>query len=102
MAGIGLRLRELVVGQTYLNGAVAYFSSAVISAGPWLISVLSLTLLSGRVAAFLSPDDHALLFATIVYAFVSSLILTAPVQIILLRIVADHIFLDDVEGIAPA
>ncbi len=101
MAGIGLTLRKLVADQTYLNGAVAYFSSGIISAGPWLISVVSLALLKGAFTASLTSEDRMLLFATITYAFVGSLILTGPIQIVLTRTVADHIFLDEVDAIAP-
>lgn len=102
MAGIGLTLRKLVADQTYLRGAAAYFSSGVISAGPWLISVVSLAALQGAVAAFLSPDEHILLFATITYAFVASSILTGPIQMVLTRIVADHIFVRKFDAIVPA
>ena len=36
MAGIGFRLQDLVAKGSYLEAATAYFSAAVISAGPWL------------------------------------------------------------------
>lgn len=101
MAGIGLRLRNLVADQTYLHGAAAYFSSGVIAAGPWLISVISLALLQGVVGGFLPGDDRMVLFATITYVFVGSSILTGPVQIVLTRIAADRIFLHETNVIGP-
>jgi polysaccharide biosynthesis protein PelG len=100
VAGIGLTLRKLTADGTFLGGAAAYFSSGVISAGPWLISVLSIGLLQGAIAAFLPADDRQLLFATITYAFVSSSILTGPIQLVLTRIVADHIFQHEVRAIS--
>src|SRR5258708_18616643 len=101
MAGIGLTLRRLVADQTFLGAAAAYFSSGVISAGPWLISVISLAILQGTIANFLNSYDRQLLFVTITYAFVCSLIITGPIQIVLTRVVADHIFLREFNAIAP-
>src|SRR5258708_35207380 len=101
MAGIGLTLRKLVADQTYLRGAAAYFSSGIISAGPWLISMISLALLQGGVAAFLPKDDRLLLFTTITYIFVCSSIMTGPIQIVLTRVIADQIFLRGVDIITP-
>lgn len=100
MAGIGLALQKLAEPRTYLHGSIAYLSSGIISAGPWLISVLSLALLQGAIGASLPPEDRMLLFATITYAFVASSVLTGPVQIVLTRILADHLFLGEVGAIA--
>lgn len=100
MAGIGLALQKLAEPRTYLHGSIAYISSGIISAGPWLISVLSLALLQGAIAASLPADSRMLLFATITYAFVGSSLLTGPVQIVLTRILADHLFLGEVGAIA--
>lgn len=102
MAGIGLALQKLAEPRTYLHGSIAYISSGIISAGPWLISVLSLALLQGAIAASLPAESRMLLFATITYAFVSSSLLTGPVQIVLTRILADHLFLGEVGAIAGA
>lgn len=101
MAGIGITLRKLVADQSYLQGAAAYLSSGIISAGPWLISVISLALLQWAVTAFLTPDDRVLLFATITYAFVGGSIVTGPIQIVLTRTIADHIFRRDIDAVAP-
>lgn len=100
MAGIGLALQKLAEPRTYLHGSIAYLSSGIISAGPWLISVLSLALLQGAIGASLPPEDRMLLFATITYSFVASSVLTGPVQIVLTRILADHLFLGEVGAIA--
>jgi uncharacterized membrane protein len=94
VAGIGLTLRKLVADQTYLHGAAAYLSSGIISAGPWLISVVSLSLLQGAVASFLKAGDRQL--------FIASLIITGPVQFVLTRVIADHIFLDEFGAISPS
>ncbi|HEX9681228.1 MAG TPA: exopolysaccharide Pel transporter PelG [Anaerolineales bacterium] len=100
MAGIGLALQKLAEPRTYLHGSIAYISSGIISAGPWLISVLSLALLQGAIGTSLPADGRMLLFATITYAFVASSVLTGPIQIVLTRILADHLFLDEVGAIA--
>src|SRR5258708_21005789 len=101
MAGIGLTLRKLVADQAYLSGAAAYFSSGVISAGPWLISVISLALLQGALTGFLAADNRQLLCAPLNYAFIGSLILTGPIQFVLTRVVADRIFSREFNAITP-
>ncbi len=102
MAGIGLTLRKLVADQTYLKGAAAYLSSGIISAGPWLISVASLTFIQKGVTTILPHQDALLLDATFTYAFVGSLILTSPLQFVLTRAIADKIFTEETQGIPKA
>ncbi len=101
MAGIGFRLHKLVEGDTYMRAATAYLSSAVISAGPWLSSVVSLLLLGGASAAFLNQTDGALLIVTITYAFGSSLVLTGGPQMMVTRFLADRFYLEDEAAVAP-
>ena len=37
MAGIGFRLQAMVAKGSYLEATTAYLSSAIITAGPWLV-----------------------------------------------------------------
>ena len=101
MAGIGLRLHQVVSGGSYTRAAGAYLSSAVISAGPWLAAAVALTLLQKSSGRFLNDDERKLLFATIAYAFGLSLLLTGGLQYIVTRYVADRLYMHDEAAIGP-
>ncbi|MDQ6602707.1 MAG: exopolysaccharide Pel transporter PelG [Chloroflexota bacterium] len=101
MAGIGFRLHKLVQGDTYVQAAAAYLSSAVITSGPWLSSLVSLALLGSARLAFLDRSDHGMLIATITYAFGASLLVTGGMQMIVTRYLADRLYVDDRDSIAP-
>lgn len=100
MAGIGLRLQSVITKGTYLQSLTAYLSSAVISSGPWLSSVIALSVLSTSVVTFLTSDARLLLFATITYAFGVSLIASGAPQMILTRYLADRLYAADTSKIA--
>src|ERR671933_241456 len=102
MAGIGLRLHKVVAEGSYVHAGTAYLSSALISAGPWLTAVLALSLLGGAAVAFLGQADRTLLFVTITYAFSLSLVLTGGPQLVVTRYLADRLYLNDTEVLAPA
>ena len=46
MAGIGFQLRRLTAPRTYTGVLGAYASAAAISAGPWIISIIALMVLT--------------------------------------------------------
>ena len=46
MAGIGFELRKLKQGDTGASTVVAYTYAGLISSGPWIISILSIVILS--------------------------------------------------------
>ena len=102
MAGIGFRLQQLTTNGTYFQGAAAYLAAAVIFAGPWVTTVISLATLGVVSSRFMSLDASSLLFTSITYVFCASLILTGAPQMILARYVADRLYVDDLTVIAPA
>ena len=92
MAGIGFQLRRLARQDTISAVIASAGHAAVIAAGPWLFTILSLagiTFLSERVAG---ADNLATFRAIIIYAFALSLVLTAPVTIVATRLVADALW----------
>jgi polysaccharide biosynthesis protein PelG len=101
MAGIGLRLQDVMAKGTYLQSLTAYLSSAVISSGPWLSSVIALSVLSTSSVAFLTQDARMLLFATITYCFAISLIVSSAPQMIVTRYLADRLYVEDLTNVAP-
>jgi uncharacterized membrane protein len=100
MAGIGLRLNQLVT-QGSRQAAVAYTAAGVYSGGPWLSTVLAIALLAGASVAFLTSGDRSLLFASIAYPFAASLVVTGGMQMILSRFLADRLYLEDHGALAP-
>ena len=106
MAGIGFQLRRLAQSNNYASQTAAYVSAAVISAGPWMISITSLMLLTWLLHLRLPGDEstsHIRLFTacvTHVYAF--ALVLTGPFQILLSRYTADQYSLKTPERVFPS
>lgn len=101
MAGIGFELRRLSRQQslTALVGALGH--AAVIAAGPWLFTIVSLatiTLFTEQVAGLATLATFR---AVIIYAFAVSLVLTAPVTIVATRLVADALWLKKSERVRP-
>ncbi len=104
MAGVGFQLNKMLMEDTYTSILKAYLYSAVISSGPWLLSILCLSFLG-----VLSPiilQEHGWSIAewdvfgvTIVYIFAFSLITTGLITMIITRFIADKIYLKEKESI---
>jgi len=102
MAGIGLRLERLLSGKTYSDKAKAYIYAAFLSCGPWLFPVLTLAILSLFSAASLKGEDIKFLQVSVVYIFASSLIITGPFQLPLIRYLADLLYARRKEMFLPS
>ena len=101
MAGIGFRLQALATEGSYTKATMAYASSSIISAGPWIAGVAALAVLRGVTATFLRAADHDLLFATLVVVFAASLLLSGGPQMLITRYLADRLYVEDTGAIAP-
>jgi len=88
MAGIGFRLQRLLRDRTYTGVLHAYFYAALISSGPLVLSITSLSLLGLSVAAFRGPN-LTLFFSAVTFIYSTSMILTGALQLVLVRCVAD-------------
>lgn len=91
MAGIGFELRKLI-GRGSLGSFVkGVFSAVMIVAGPWLLSILSLFLISRFL--FVSQDeDYSLFMAALIYCYSFSLIFFGGFHYLFTRIIADLLF----------
>ena len=102
MAGIGFRLREIVTRKTFTEWVQLYLYSAIIFAGPWLMSIICLAALS----VFALPDLHregvALFTIAVVYCYAFSLITTGALQLPATRFVADRLYIKDASAIVPS
>jgi uncharacterized membrane protein len=102
MAGIGFELRKILAKPGYLNAFRAYGYAALISSGPWVLSIVSLALLGIVCRSMASEEQLELVFASVTYVYALSLILTGPVQMVLARYAADQTFCRKTERIFPA
>lgn len=104
MAGIGFQLRHLNASRHYTGQLAAYASAAIISAGPWMISILSLMLLTWLLHKTLPrQDDHIRLFsASVTHVYAFALVITGPLQILLTRYTADQYSLKTPEHVFPS
>ncbi len=101
MAGIGFELRRAVHEASYAGTVRGYLYAAVISSGPWLLSVIALSLLGVVSAAFLPQEATTLFAATVTHTFAFSLITTGIFQMVVTRYLADQMYLNETESIAP-
>lgn len=102
MAGIGFALKRMFQKETFTNRALAYLYSSFIAAGPWILSVLSINVLLYLLRIVEVPTDERNLFsATIVYSFIFSQILVAPIQLVVTRYISDNLYQKKYERIKP-
>lgn len=92
MAGIGFQLRKMLRSETFSSAITAYGYAAMISSGPWLLSIGTLALLGLVIAGSASQSMQSLFFVSVTHVIAASLILTGPLQLILSRYAADELF----------
>lgn len=102
MAGIGFELRKILAKPGYLNTFRAFGYAALISSGPWVLSIVSLALLGIVCRGMASATQMELVFASVTYVYALSLILTGPIQMVLTRYAADQYFSHRKGKIFPA
>lgn len=102
MAGIGFQLRRLTASRTFAGVLGAYASAAAISAGPWIISIVALMVLTWLLHQFLPGDEIRLFTASVTHVYAFALIITGPIQIILTRYAADRFSLKQPERVYPS
>jgi uncharacterized membrane protein len=102
MAGIGFELRKILAKPGYLNTLRAYGYAALISSGPWVLSIVSLAFLGIVCRGMASDQQMELVFSSVTYVYALSLILTGPVQMVLTRYAADQMFGHKTNRIFPA
>ena len=103
MAGIGFELKKIFKEESFTNRSKAYLYSALVSAGPWLSSVITVNLLFFIMEIQgVSGQEKDLFSGTIVYSFVFSQILTAPWQFIITRYISDKLYVKEYKYIRPS
>ncbi|MDH3592288.1 MAG: exopolysaccharide Pel transporter PelG, partial [Planctomycetota bacterium] len=76
MAGIGFELRRMIDERKgFVNRVRAYACAGLISSGPWLMTILTLTLLNLAGPALGDTTGYSLFRALVTYSFAFSLVL---------------------------
>ena len=101
MAGIGFQLRRLANRETLSSVIAAGGHAAVIAAGPWLFTILSLAGIGITTDRLVGLDRLAEFRVVIIYAFATSLVLAAPVTIVATRLVADALWMKRPGDVRP-
>ena len=102
MAGIAFQLRRLSQSPSYAGRMGAYASAAIISAGPWMISIISLMFLTYVLHRTLDGDLIRLFTASVTHAYAFALVITGPIQLVLTRYVADQLSMKAPERVFPS
>ncbi len=101
MAGIGFELRKLSRQESLSSVLSAGGHAAVIAAGPWLFTIASLAAISMSVERVVGLDTLATFRAVIIYAFATSLVLTAPITMVATRLLADTLWAKTPQTVRP-
>ena len=101
MAGIGFELKRAVHETSYAGTIRGYLFAAVISSGPWMLSILTLGLLGVISIAFLPSQARDLLSATVTHSFAISLLTTGLIQMFVTRYLADKLYVNETEAVVP-
>ncbi|MBS0623940.1 MAG: exopolysaccharide Pel transporter PelG [Verrucomicrobia bacterium] len=92
MAGIGFHLRKLA-SEDNLSGLLrAYLHSAVVAAGPWILLVISITLITTFTKYIVGLKEVDEFLSIIIYNFFFSFIFSAPLYMISARYVSDCLY----------
>lgn len=100
MAGIGFTLKKLFEDESYTANIKGYLYSGLVSAGPWLSSVITVNILM-HIAEnnFVEIAQKNLFMGTIVYSFIFSQIVTSPFQLVITRYISDKMYVNDYKSI---
>jgi len=95
MAGIGFRFREIIDEGSYLGAIKGYLYSSVFAAGPWILTMTSISALNAIAPPEIHDDSLVTFRALISYIYAASLILTGTFQLALVRYLADRLYEKD-------
>ena len=102
MAGIGFELRKLLQRDSYFALVRAYAYAGVISAGPWVLSIIGLAVIGVVSVKTVLPTNLITQFqVSVTYLIAASLILTGVVQLAFTRWVSDQLYVRKSDVIVP-
>lgn len=91
MAGIGFELQRALRGGSLVKAVTVALTGIVIVAGPWLISIIGISIITGT-ASFVLREGQGLFIGVIVYAYAFSICLFGGLHYIFTRYISDLLF----------
>lgn len=95
MAGIGFRLKGYFTSVSVTDKIKGSLFSVVISCGPWLMTIMTIALLSVYAQNRLTSKELLIFKSIISYSFAASLIMFGMIEMPLTRYLADKLYIDD-------
>lgn len=100
MAGIGFELKKIYKKEGISRALLGIFYSSMVTIGPTILiilTILALYLFLGL--SQISYGERELLSSTILYVFIFSVLLTAPINVVLSRYLADKFYEEEFHNI---
>lgn len=93
MAGIGFELRKMLRRDTLLGLMQAYTYAGLISAGPWILSIIGILMIGALSLPLVLPATLITQFqVSVTWLIALSLVLTGPLQLAYTRFTSDRLF----------
>ena len=92
MAGIGFELKKILKRGTFISDMRAFFYAALVSSGPWLMSIICLAILGMYHGSGHGLIEHEIFRSTVIYTYAFSLVLVGIVQLVATRYLADRFY----------
>src|SRR5436190_6467758 len=101
MAGIGFALDRLYRSGSIADRMASFAHASIVAAGPCLLSVLCIWLISATISELEGRTTIASFRAVIIYSFALSFVLTAPIALVSARVMSDKLHDREVSFISP-
>ncbi len=93
MAGIGFELRKYLDSDSYLGTLQGYVYAGIISAGPWILSIIGVMLVGIlSVSLQMDPSNVTGFLVSVTWLMACSLITTSFLLLLFIRFVADRLY----------
>ena len=102
MAGIGFALERLYRSGSLADRVASFAHASVIAAGPCLLTVLCIWLISATISELEGRTIIAAFRALIIYSFALSFVITAPIALVSARLISDQLHDREVVAIPGA
>jgi uncharacterized membrane protein len=102
VAGIGFRLKRLIAEETRGGWLRAHLYGAVLSSGPWLLSICTLATLALLARGVIGDPALTRFQSVVVYTYTFSLITTGAAQMVVTRQLADALYMGRVGALVAS
>ncbi len=101
MAGIGFRLQRILRRDSYASLVKAYAYAALVAAGPWILSIIGIGLITVLTQPFVALPEIRLFRMIVVYNYAATLIVTGLIHLSTTRYASDRLYLNDTQSLTP-